>query len=101
MSSGRLQIGSWLSSGRQIVLAMYVLAAMLLPLAHHDVACHLKTPTHCVTCVVGASGDVAAQTAVLARSWLADLGSAVTDRSARFDSAPLSLSSGRAPPRSL
>ena len=28
-----------------------------MPLAHHDVLCHLKSTTHCTTCVVASSGE--------------------------------------------
>ena len=31
-----------------------------MPLAHHDIVCHLKSTTHCTTCVVGSSGETAA-----------------------------------------
>ena len=43
----------------KLLLAAYVLAAALLPLAHHDIVCHLKSSTHCTTCVVGSSGETA------------------------------------------
>ena len=40
----------------RVLLAAYVLASALLPLAHHDVLCHLKSSTHCTTCVVASTG---------------------------------------------
>jgi hypothetical protein len=94
----RLPRGTRLAIGLKLSVAIYVLAAALLPLAHHDLVCHLKTPSHCVTCVVGSSGDVAADRAVFSRSWMNDLGAAVIQQTATFDSAPLRASRGRAPP---
>ena len=43
----------------KVVLALYLLAAALLPFGHHDLACHLKSTTHCTTLhrrLVGRSG---------------------------------------------
>jgi len=41
----------------RLVFAVYALATSLSPLSHHDLACHLKSATHCTTCVVGASAE--------------------------------------------
>jgi hypothetical protein len=73
---------------------------MALPLAHHDVVCHTKTPTHCVTCVVAASGETAADPAVLSRIDLDDLGLAPANGSQGVASSARRLPSGRAPPAS-
>jgi hypothetical protein len=43
---------------------MTMLAA--LPLLHHDVACHIKTPSHCTTCLVGAAEKAPDHHALLA-----------------------------------
>ena len=100
MAPTRLPRGPRLSPGLQIVVAMYVLAAMVLPLAHHDVVCHAKTPTHCLTCVIASSGDVAADPAALARLGLNDLGAAPVNGPSRMASGPERAPSGRAPPAS-
>ena len=93
----------WLPRGSQglrfkVVLALYLLAAALMPFGHHDLVCHLKSSTHCTTCTVGSSGEAAADPAVLARFWLIDAGATVCEQS----DAPLSSTgrsaSGRAPP---
>ena len=47
-----------------------------MPLGHHDLACHLKSPTHCTTCTVGSSAEAAVDPAVLARFWLLEIGAA-------------------------
>jgi hypothetical protein len=67
----------------KVVLALYVLAAALLPFGHHDLACHIKSTTHCATCVVGSSAEVAADPAVLARFWLLDAGKTILDSTIR------------------
>jgi hypothetical protein len=82
----------------KVVLALYVLAAALMPLAHHDILCHLKSTTHCTTCTVGSSAESAADPAVLARFWLLDVGATVCDPASEPESATLRPTSGRAPP---
>jgi hypothetical protein len=81
-----------------MVLGLYVLAAALVPFAHHDFVCHLKSTTHCTTCVVGSSAEAAADPAVLARFWLNDAGAAVFGPVTQPDSAARRSTSGRAPP---
>lgn len=94
----RLPRGSWLGLRLKVVLALYVLAAALLPLAHHDVVCHLKSSTHCTTCVVGSSAEAAADSNQVARAHLSDAGAAAP---AGVHVAPAALAgdlSSRAPP---
>jgi hypothetical protein len=81
-----------------VLLAVYVLAAALMPLAHHDVVCHLKSSTHCTTCVVGSSGETAAWAVALDGQGLADAGRALlpSDACCQFDL--VRASSGRSPP---
>lgn len=82
----------------KVVLALYMLAAALMPFGHHDLVCHLKSTTHCTTCVVGSSAEAAADPAVLAKFWLLDAGAATCDP---VEAARLSAgrpASGRAPP---
>jgi hypothetical protein len=80
------------------LLAVYVFAAALLPLSHHDILCHLKSSTHCTSCVTGTSGETAARPTGLGGATLFDAGRAI------FASAPpvcfvsVSASSGRSPP---
>lgn len=96
--TGRLPRGSRLGLRLKVVLALYVLAAALLPFAHHDLACHLKSTTHCTTCTVGSGEEAAADPAVLARFTLDDAGTAVPIPVSAPDSAIRRLTSGRAPP---
>ena len=82
----------------KVVLALYVLAAALLPFGHHDLACHIKSTTHCATCVVGSSAEAAADPAVLARFWLLDAGKTLLESVHPAQSAVTLPESGRAPP---
>ena len=96
-TSGRLLRGS-LAVRLKAVLALYVIAAALMPLAHHDLVCHLKSATHCTTCTIGSSAEAASSPAVLARFWLLDAGATVVDPASAPDAAPVRALSGRAPP---
>ena len=96
-TSGRLPRGS-LGLPFKVVLALYMLAAALMPFGHHDLACHLKSTTHCTTCTVGSSAEAAADPAVLARFWLLDAGAAVCDPVGAARVSPCRAPSGRAPP---
>jgi hypothetical protein len=80
------------------LLAAYVLAAALLPLAHHDALCHLKSSTHCTSCAVGSSGETAASAIPLEGLCLPDAGQTVLANSVHRQSAPVQNSSGRSPP---
>jgi hypothetical protein len=80
------------------VIAAYVLAAALLPLGHHDLACHLKSSTHCTTCVIGSSAELTVDVATLMRSPLLDAGSTASAPIAGVVPVLLPPSSGRSPP---
>jgi hypothetical protein len=82
----------------KVVLALYVLAAALLPFGHHDLVCHLKSTTHCTTCAVGSSAEAAADPAVLAKFWLRDAGIAIVEPVDPPHAAVVCPASGRAPP---
>jgi hypothetical protein len=95
--SGRFPRGS-LGLRFKVLLALYMFAAALMPFGHHDLACHLKSTTHCTTCTVGSSAEAGGDAAVLARFWLLDAGAIL---SAPVETARLSIRrppSGRAPP---
>jgi hypothetical protein len=96
LSSGRRQDGvsRILLQG---ILSLYVLAAALLPLGHHDIACHLKSTTHCSTCVVGSSGETTPH-AVPVLVPGDDAGTANGGETARFIGLCAGPSFGRSPP---
>lgn len=80
------------------LLAAYVLVAALLPLAHHDALCHLKSSTHCTSCAVGSSGETASSAVALNDLRLPDAGSTILASPVYRQSAPVQDSSGRSPP---
>lgn len=80
------------------ILGLYVLAAALMPLGHHDIACHLKSTTHCSTCVVGSSAESAPHAAALGACGLDDAGAALSGDVQRIDEHRVGSSSGRSPP---
>lgn len=83
------------------VIAAYVLAAALLPFGHHDLACHLKSTTHCTTCVIGGSAELTADATTLLRDPLGDAGRASAVDATDVDAVVLRTSSGRSPPAAL
>lgn len=96
-TSGRFRRGS-VGLSLKLVLSLYMLAAALLPFGHHDLVCHLKSTTHCTTCIVGSSAEAAADPAVLARFWLHDAGVPISEPVDAPHSATVRSSFGRAPP---
>jgi hypothetical protein len=81
-----------------VLLSAYVLAVALLPYSHHDLACHLKSSTHCGSCLASSSGEVASQAAPIDRSTLTDAGRATIAAAPFVHSRPSATSSGRSPP---
>ena len=79
-------------------MGLYIAAAALMPFAHHDIACHFKSTTHCTSCVVGAAGDLAADGSGLGRTALLGVGRPAAAPEERVDSLSLPAASGRAPP---
>ena len=61
----------------RFVIAAYVAALATLPFGHHDLACHLKTSTHCGVCHVGTSADDTSAQPALGHVNLADAGRAM------------------------
>jgi len=80
------------------VVAAYAAALVTLPFGHHDLACHLKTSTHCGVCHVGTSADDANAQPALGHVNLTDAGRAVVVGSSFAASSTFLPSSGRSPP---
>jgi hypothetical protein len=83
----------------KLIAAAYVLALAMLPFAHHDLVCHLKSTTHCWTCHVGTSADESRPDPASAPMSLSDAGRADEAPLAPIASRAPSPSSGRSPPR--
>jgi hypothetical protein len=79
-------------------LAVYVLCAALLPLTHHDVACHFKSPKHCTTCLAAVSGETVPAATDLDDAPMRDAGRATIIDVVDRHQATVSTASGRAPP---
>ena len=82
----------------RVLLGLYVTAAALLPFAHHDIACHFKSATHCTSCVIGAAGDLATDAGDLGHASLHRVGRPTIAPVGRIDSLSVPAASGRAPP---
>lgn len=84
----------------RFVIAAYVAALATLPFGHHDLACHLKTSTHCGVCHVGTSVDETGAQPALGQVNLADAGRATVAGASFARSSVSRPSSGRSPPAS-
>jgi hypothetical protein len=83
----------------RFVLAAYLAALAAAPFAHHDLACHLKSSTHCATCHAGTSADPGGSQPGLGSGDFADAGMAVEHTSTVAGSCDVSPSAGRSRPR--
>jgi hypothetical protein len=80
------------------VLAGYFFAIALLPLGHHDIACHLKSTSHCTSCVAASVADLTCDISSLDHLALDDAGRAMRDTSRPVKPLTTPTLSGRAPP---
>lgn len=97
MGSSRRRLGVIL----KFVVVAYVAALAALPFAHHDLACHLKSSTHCTVCHVGTSADDTSVQPGLGHVDMADAGLA-SEASAHVVASCVQLpSSGRSPPDTI
>jgi hypothetical protein len=88
---------SWLALSR-LLLAVYVSAAALSPLQHHDVICHLQSPTHCTTCLIGSTAEGPSVVNSSPASPLVAIGSTFEGSNILRDAALPGELSGRSPP---
>lgn len=82
----------------KFVVAAYIAALAAMPFAHHDLACHLKSSTHCTVCHIGTSADDTSVQPGLVHVDLADAGLASEASAQAAPSCVLLPSSGRSPP---
>ncbi len=82
----------------KLLLAAYVMTTALLSFSHHDLICHLKSSTHCTTCLATSSGEAVANAAGVDHAVLRDAGRAAIIIVTPAHSAPIGASSGRSPP---
>src|SRR5213594_2049901 len=79
------------------MLTLYALLLVVNPVLHDDLACHLKSPTHCSACVASPSASrVECVSPVLPAP--VDAGRVETAEHAAETSAPVLILAGRSPP---
>lgn len=79
-------------------LGMYLLVLMGSPLLHHDLACHVKSPTHCQGCVANPSASRVEGCFGLEQLALPESGTVVGRQQKAPDLTALVPSPGRSPP---
>jgi hypothetical protein len=83
---------------RSAIAAACLVALATLPFGHHDLVCHLKSSTHCTTCLVGTSADDTSAQPAVPIIVLADAGRPDDPSRSNPDSCVPDSSSGRSPP---
>ena len=83
-----------------VLAAAYILALAALPFGHHDLLCHLKSSTHCTTCLAGTSADDSSAQPAIPAIVLADAGQATISPHFAAHSCVPTHSAGRSPPAS-
>lgn len=79
-------------------VALYVVCLVAAPFEHHDLACHLKTPFHCTSCVSSLIGSDPHTPAIFDGSHRLDAGSATARVSVAHSFLLPARSTGRSPP---
>ena len=79
-------------------VAIYALFLVTAPFEHHDLVCHLKTPTHCTACTSSLVSAAPHAPAVAGAADLADAGGAFALDSVAHGFQLATQSSGRSPP---
>lgn len=87
-------------SGRVLVayLVVYAVVLVLNPAVHHEIDCHLKSPTHCPSCLTHPAASRAESTDGLVFVSLPSAGLTERFRAARPVAPGLVPVTGRAPP---
>jgi len=80
------------------LVALYVLAFAAMPFAHHDLACHLKSSTHCAMCHVGTSTNPSSAAPAVDPAVFKDAGKTDEMSCTPTVSPALLPSAGRSPP---
>jgi hypothetical protein len=80
------------------ILGVYAPLLAANPLLHHDVACHLKSPTHCVACTSSPSASRIEADAPLSALMLPEVGRVTSTERPAPDPAEIFDTTGRSPP---
>jgi hypothetical protein len=98
MILGRMFPGGRRATPLAAAMGLYALVAVVGPFQHHDLACHLKSRTHCTSCVVSASVASSSSGAALMARELADAGQCAVPAAPGLRSADILCAPGRSPP---
>lgn len=79
-------------------MAAYAIVLVAAPLGHHDLLCHIRTPTHCISCVSSPPGSSTLQLKAPGARDLVDAGGAFTRQAVAKSVLTSVPSTGRAPP---
>jgi hypothetical protein len=85
--------------GLRAALALYVLVLVVSPLFHHDIDCHLKSPTHCTACLATPVASPAEAHAATMAAPLPEAGIVEPAVLAQVPAVATLDETGRAPPR--
>ena len=93
--------GSWFGRSSALLLLAFSMVVAAAPMLHHDVDCHINSPTHCTGCTLSLSAPaVGGRTPILGGAATADAVS-LAELGARPHRRPGTRMSGRAPPSLL
>jgi hypothetical protein len=81
-----------------VLVGAYALVILGSPLFHHDIACHLKSATHCDACTANPMASPAESGPSIAEAHLPDAGDPAPAPAVPDPAAPRTLAGGRAPP---
>lgn len=81
-----------------LTLGLYAVVLLVGPALHHDLACHLKSRTHCTSCVIGVSAPGAQGASGLLAEDLRDAGGLRRDAAGAAPAAAVAPPQGRSPP---
>jgi hypothetical protein len=95
-SSGRRHQS--LMSATALAVGLYALVLMVGPILHHDLACHVKSRTHCTVCVVSVTAPGTYGTAGLIAADLRANGTIALERAMAVTPVSAALLVGRSPP---
>src|SRR5262245_61441017 len=84
-----------------IGVAIYAVFLVTAPFEHHDLLCHLKTPTHCTACTSSVVGSGPSTPVAIDASALHDAGGALPSDVSAAEFLIAAQSTGRSPPLAL
>ena len=81
-----------------IITALYVAFLVVAPFEHHDIICHLKSPTHCTSCASSVVGSNPGPLPTLGAAELPDAGGAIALHVSHTGFLLAVRTTGRSPP---